>query len=62
MTYRSRKTGKVYDDTSVKEAFEAFWAEMENVSTGLRSNVLPKRPINAWERYLSALQLEIVGL
>lgn len=58
--YASAKNGKIYTEHEVASAFEAFWTCFEESRGSLREDVLPKKPADAWERYLKALKLAII--
>jgi len=63
--YFSHKYRKRYTEEEVMGAFDAFWHEFDvcikNYEGAQKRSVLchiPKKPVDAWERFLSALSLE----
>ncbi len=57
------KTGEVLHVDAWQEEVNKFWGIFARAETGsnlFRSRTYPKRPVDAWERYVKIMGLEII--
>ena len=59
--YHSLKYNKKYSEAVLVEAFNCFWFEFENMKKQNMLYKIPKKPADAWERFLSSLRAEKIN-